>query len=87
MTIESTQVAVSTVAVVLASGGGNGVRLNLANPAGPTVYLGGGTAINSTTGYQLPGTASLALYIEAHETLYGLTASGTATVHVLRGGV
>lgn len=87
MTINSAQVAVSTVATSLASGGDNGVRLTLSNPSGPTVYLGN-SAVSGTTGFQYLGTAApLQVYVEQQETLYGITSSGTATVHVLRGGV
>lgn len=87
MTIQSAQVAVSTLPVSLVAGGENGVRVNLSNPSGPTVYVGGGTTVSGTTGYQLPGTGSLSLYVEAYEDLYAIAGSGTATVHVLKGGV
>jgi hypothetical protein len=87
MAIQSTQVAVSTTAVLLGSGGSNGIRLSLYNPSGPTVYLGPGTAISGTANYGMPGTATMSMYLEQSETLYGLTSAGTATVHVLSGGV
>lgn len=86
MAIESAQVAVGTSPVSLASGGDNGVSVLLQNASATTAYLGASN-VAGTTGAQLIGTAALGFYVSQGETLYGVTASGTATVHVLRGGV
>lgn len=88
MAIEAERVAVSTTAVVLASGGGNGCRVNIYNP-GATVYLGGGGpgTLTTSTGRQLGSAESVGFYVEHDEILYGIGSSGTVTVQVLRGGV
>jgi hypothetical protein len=91
MTIQSTQVGVSTVPVLLGSGAGNGITITVYNATGPTVYLGGGTAVatsgTASGGLQLAGTQYLSMEVQRGDTLYAVAASGTATVHVLRGGV
>lgn len=91
MTIQSAQIAVSTVPVLLGSGGSNGITITVYNASGPAVFLGGGTAVaasgTASGGLQLSGTAYQSLSIERGDTLYAVAASGTATVHVLRGGV
>lgn len=87
MTLQSERVAVSTVAVLLGSGGGNGISITVSNPSGPVVNLGG-SAVTGTTGYQLLGTATWGpAMIDRGDALYAIAASGTATLHVLRGGV
>lgn len=87
MTIESVQVSVSTVAVSLASGGSkNGIRVSVYNAGSPSVYLGGST-VSGTTGHLLASSATAAFYVDAEEALYAIAGSGTATVHVLKGGV
>lgn len=87
MTINSAQVSVSTTPVLLGSGADNGIQITVANPAGPTVYLGG-TTVSGTAGYQLPGTSVWGpSIVEIGDALYAVTQSGTATLHVLRGGV
>lgn len=92
MTIQSTQIGVSTVPVLLGSGGANGITVTLYNATGPAVFLGGGTAVatsgTASGGLQLAGTAYLTnLEVQRGDTLYAVASSGTATVHVLRGGV
>jgi hypothetical protein len=91
MALQAARVAVTTTAIALADGGSkNGVRVNLYNETGPTIYLGGSAAsgtVTASTGLAMAGTSSLDLYVDAGEILYGISAAGTATVHVLRGGV
>lgn len=87
MTVQSAQVAVSTTPVALGAGGGNGITLSVYNAGGPAVYLGG-SSVAGTTGFQLGSAQSLAnLSVERGDSVYAVTVSGTATVHVLRGGV
>jgi hypothetical protein len=87
MTIQATWVPVSTAPVLLASGGMNGLHVKVFNAGGPGIFLDGGTTISGTNGFQLgSGAAVLALELENDETLYAITASGTATVQVLKGG-
>jgi hypothetical protein len=87
MTLQSERVAVSTVAVLLGSGGGNGISITVSNPGGPAVFLGG-SAVAGSTGFQLLGTATWGpALLDRGDALYGIAASGTATLHVLRGGV
>lgn len=85
--IESAHVSVGTAPVSLAEGGSNGVRVNAYNATGPVAFLGGGTAVASSNGRQLGSAEAVSLYVEQGESLYAVTASGTATMQVLRGGV
>lgn len=84
--IVGSQVAVGTAPVALAAGGSNGISVLIQNVSAVTAFLGGGTA-EGTLGAQLLGTAALGWYVEQGEDLYAVTASGTATIHVLKGGV
>lgn len=91
MAIEAARVEVSTVPVSLASGGEkNGVRVSVFNDSGTSIYLGGSSAsgtVSASTGHVVAGSASLGMYVDPSEVLYAVTSAGTATVHVLRGGV
>jgi hypothetical protein len=92
MGIRAERVSVTTTAISLAAGGDkNGVRVRVYNATGPEIYLGGLDAtagtVTASTGLALAGTSGVDFYVDAGESLYGIAASGTATVHVLRGGV
>jgi LysM repeat protein len=92
MAIRAARVSVTTTAIALADGGSkNGVRARIYNATGPEIYLGGLDAtagtVTASTGFAVAGTSSVDYYVDAGETLYGIAAAGTATVHVLRGGV
>lgn len=47
----------------------------------------GGAGVTAGTGYKVTAGTVLELPLEPGERLYGITASGTATVYVLRAGV
>ena len=87
MAIEAAQVSVGTSPVSLAEGGSNGVSVLVQNVSATTTLLGGSATMGTLAGAQLVGTSALGWYVGQGESLYGMTASGTATVHVLRGGV
>jgi len=63
-----------------------------ANGTGATVYLDGGTAVSSSTGYPLGTSATtvapnvLAGYLFGGDSIYGVVASGSSTVDVLQTG-
>lgn len=87
MSIEAAQVSVGTSPVSLADGGSNGVSVLVQNVSATTALLGGSATMGTLTGAQLLGTAALGWYVGQGESLYAVTASGTASLHVLRGGV
>ncbi|HXY64505.1 MAG TPA: hypothetical protein VEI45_09200 [Mycobacterium sp.] len=55
------------------------------NGGSVTVYLGGTSSVTTTTGYPLPASTSVNVPTTGSEplSLYGITASSTATVSVL----
>ncbi len=65
----------------------------LANGTAATVYLNGGTTVSSSNGYPLGTSAStvapnvLSGYLFSSDAIYGVVASGTATVNVIQTGV
>jgi hypothetical protein len=87
MTIQAARVAVTATPTLLAAGGENGVRVSVFNPEATAAYLGGGTAVTTDTGRVFPSSAFLDWYVEQGEDLYAVVASGTASLHVLKGGV
>lgn len=88
MSIESSQVTVGLSPTIIAFNGdsGNAASIRLKNAGGTSnIYLGGGTTLASTTGL-LWGTTEPAFTtnLEAGEALYGITAAGTTSIHVLK---
>ena len=88
MAIVDTRVTVLTAAIAVAAAGttgsGDAVRVNVRNRGAIAVYLGG-AAVTSSTGYQLDPGESVSTWLEAGETMYGISAS-SSVVHVLTGG-
>jgi hypothetical protein len=87
--IQGTAVSVSgTVPVLIAQADNDGTFVIVENLGGPAVILGG-SAVTTTVGYQLGSAAVLPgpIPLYSQEALYGVTASGTATVHVLKTSV
>jgi protein involved in polysaccharide export with SLBB domain len=62
-----------------------GLRINARNRGAVPVYLGA-SDVTTATGYQLDPGDSVSSYIENGEELYGVAASSSAIVHVLKGG-
>jgi len=86
MALSTAQVAVSTTAVELTARAATDPRSSIL--VTPTVDLFVGPAgVTAATGYKVPAAGSVGLDLGPGERLYGITASGTGTAHVLRSGV
>lgn len=89
MAFVGTRVTVTDTATALESAvTSEGVSVLIRNRGSVAVYIGG-SAVTTSTGYQLdPGEA---ITVEADEVnplgAYGIVASGTAVCHILRVGV
>lgn len=89
MAISSAQVSVTTSATLLSSAETDdrtGSALALTNGGAVTVFLGA-SGVTTGSGFGLAAGTSMALDLQPGESLYGIVASGTATVSVLRTGV
>jgi hypothetical protein len=83
-------VSVGTTATLLsaASGGRDGQTVLVQNPAGgANVYLGGTGVTTASYGYMLVGGSAFAIDLQIGESLYGVVASSTQSVSVIRQGV
>jgi hypothetical protein len=88
VSIEAEWVSVtSAAAATVASGGANGVRVSVYNAGPQTAFLGGSDVASGSASRQLGSAQSMDFYVEQGETLYAKTASGTAVLQTLRGGV
>lgn len=79
----SAQVSVGSTATVLVAATAFDQSVNLHNSGGGIVYLGGAD-VTTTNGYKLDNGDKMALTVGDHEALYGVTASGTNVVCVLK---
>lgn len=86
MALACAQVSVGTSATLLAQGESDGTRVTLLNKGAADVFLGP-SGVTTTAGLALAAGASFATLLEPGENIYGIVASGTCTVHVLRSGV
>lgn len=89
MAISSAQVSVTTSATLLSSAETDdraGSSLALTNGGDAAVFLGA-SGVTTGTGFGLAAGASMALDLQPGESLYGIVASGTQAVSVLRTGV
>lgn len=80
MSMTSAQVSVGTTATVLVTGIKGSAELTIKNAGAASVFLGG-SGVTTTTGLDLASGATVGLTV--HESLYGIVATGTVTVHVL----
>jgi LysM repeat protein len=83
------QVVVEDEATVVAAAGRDrdGVTVTVQNPAGgASVFLGGPTVTSTVYGNALAAGSSITVMLKQGETLYGIVATGTITVNVLRVG-
>jgi hypothetical protein len=90
MALSHGTVSVSTTATLLstASAGRDGQTVLVQNPAGGAdVKLGGAGVTTASYGYILVGGSAFAIDLQAGEGLYGVVASSTQTVSVIRQGV
>lgn len=79
----SAQVTVNSTATVLVAATAFDQSVNLHNSGGGIVYLGG-PDVTTANGYKLDNGDKLTLMVGDHEALYGITASGTNVVAVLK---
>jgi hypothetical protein len=82
-------VTVGTTATLLSSGsvGRDGQTVLVQNPSsGSNVFLGGSGVTSTSYGFLLEGGVAFAIELQNGETLFGITASGTQNVSVLRQG-
>jgi hypothetical protein len=87
MAVQATQLAVGTAPVKLsADGAGDGSSVLVQAPAGAILYLGGADVNATTKGFPVAAGGQLSVDLPSFEELYGVLASGTGTVTVLRVG-
>lgn len=78
----SAQVTVGTTATLLVAANIMDQTVWLHNLGGGAVYLGGAN-VTTSNGYKMDNTDKMQVPVGDHESLYGITASGTNTVAVL----
>ncbi len=79
----SAQVSVGTTTTLLVASTGFDQTVWLHNSGGGIVYLGD-SGVTTSNGYKLDNGDKMQLLVGDHEGLYGVTASGTNTVGVLK---
>jgi hypothetical protein len=90
MAIGHARVSVGTTATLLsgASAGRDGQTVLVQNPTGGVdLYLGGEGVTTASYGYLVAAGGAFAVELQGGEQLYGVVASSTQTVGVLRQGV
>jgi len=90
MAISHGIVSVTTAATLLstANAGRDGQTVLVQNPAGGAdVKLGGEGVTTNSYGYIVVGGSAFAIDLQAGEALYGIVASSTQSVSVIRQGV
>lgn len=78
------RVAVGVAATVIASADADGITATVRNSDATAGVELGGSAVTALAGYTLPAGQSLTVDIAPGETLYGIVAAATVSVHVLR---
>lgn len=89
MAISHQRVSIGTSAIQVSSNyaGKDGQTVLVQNPSGgATVYLGGEGVTTTAYGFELAAGAAFAIEIQDGEKLYGVVASSTQTVNVIRQG-
>jgi len=92
MAIAHAIVSVGTTATLLTvateGGGKDGSTILVQNPTGgQAVFLGGAGVTSSSYGYKLAIDSNISIELNQDEALYGVVASSTQSVAVLRQGV
>ena len=90
MALAHERVSVGTTATLLSSeyAGKDGQTVSVQNPSSSvTVYIGGAGVTTTSYGYALGTSSDMSVELQTGETLYGVVASSTLTVNVLRQGV
>jgi hypothetical protein len=81
-------VAATATLISAAEAGRDGQTVLVQNPAGgATVYLGGAGVTTVSYGFTLEGGVAFAIDLQVGEALYGIVASSTQSVSVIRQGV
>jgi hypothetical protein len=89
MAVSHSRVSVGTTATKLTSDfdGKDGQTINVQNPAGGAdVFLGGEGVTTTDYGFLLGAGISFSVELQDDEKLYGVVASSTQTVNILRQG-
>ena len=89
MAITHERVSIGTTATQISSNyaGKDGQTVSVQVPAaGATVYIGGEGVTTTSYGFALTGGTDMAVEMQDGEKLYGVVASSTQTVNVLRQG-
>ena len=89
MGISHERVSITTVATKVSSdyAGKDGQTIAVQNPTdGVIVYLGGAGVTTTDYGFALEEKSTFSIDIQSGETMYGIVASGTQTVNVIRQG-
>jgi hypothetical protein len=89
MAISHERVSIGTVATQVSSdfAGKDGQTVSVQNPTGgATVYLGGAGVTTTSYGFELVAGTTFSVEMQNGEKLYGVVASSTQTVNVIRQG-
>jgi hypothetical protein len=89
MAITHERISITTTATLLSAtvSGRDGQTLMIQNPsAGSVTYLGGAGVTSTSYGYALSPGSDMSIDLANGETLYGIVASSTNTVNVIRQG-
>ena len=89
MAVSHAIISVGTTATKLTSDydGKDGQTINVQNPAGgATVYLGGEGVTTSNYGFVLGAGISFSIELQDDEKLYGVVATSTQNVNIIRQG-
>jgi hypothetical protein len=81
--MQSVAVTVTTTATLVVAADDKNRTVYLHNPSGVKFYLGGST-VTTLTGFHLDNGETLAVELPLRETLYGIVASGSQDIIVLR---
>jgi hypothetical protein len=90
MALAHERVSVGTTATLLSSqyAGKDGQSILVQNPSATiTVYLGGAGVTTTSYGFALGINSDMSIDLQTGEELYGVVASSTLTVNILRQGV
>lgn len=82
MALSAERVTVAATATALSDGTPGRVIVSVPTGATASVILGG-SDVTATTGFELVAGATLTVYVDSGEVLYGIVATGTEVAHVL----
>jgi hypothetical protein len=84
--VSSAQIDMSTARALIVQADSDGCRILLHNRTGTVVYIGGDDVL-STTGMGIDSAAGpVEITLPANAKLYGITASGTPSIQILKIG-